>query len=138
VNKDSTNVLISRTFRSTAASLCVFLFTGGVFVMVFEPRARGAEMAVVLTLLGWTLVIPLALMALRWAQIIAWSLFACQLVAFAVFRWPHLLSGVLMNFSNYIALAVALLLYGGSVFKKRALAEGIASEEKPSLIRTDW
>jgi hypothetical protein len=43
-----------------------------------------------------------------------------------------------MNFSNYIALAVALLLYGGSVFKKRALAEGIASEEKPSLIRTDW
>ncbi len=138
MNKLSTNVLISRAFRSTAASLCVFLFTGGVFVLVFEPVAQGAERAVTLTLLAWTAVIPLTLVTLRWAQYAAWTLLACQLIAFAAYRWPHLLSGVVENFSNFIALGVVLLLYGGSVFKKRAIAEGTFTGEKIAGIMTDW
>jgi hypothetical protein len=138
VNKISTNVLISRAFRSTAASFCVFLFTGGAFVLVFEPAAHGAERAVTLTLLAWTAVIPLTLVTLRWAQYAAWALLACQLIAFAAFRWPHLISGVVENFSNFIAFGVVLLLYAGSVFKKRAIAEGTFIGEKVAGIQTDW
>jgi hypothetical protein len=138
VNKVSTNVLISRTFRSTAASFCVFLFTGGAFVLVFEPAAHGAEKAVALALLAWTSVIPLTLMTLRWAQYAAWALLACQLIAFTVFRWPYFFSGVVENFSNFIALGVVLLLYAGSVFKKRAIAEGTFTGEKVAGIKTDW
>lgn len=138
MDKLSTNVLISRAFRSTAASFCVFLFTGGVFVLVFEPKAHGAERAVTLTLLAWTAVIPLTLMSLKWAQYAAWALLGCQLIAFAAYRWPHLVSGVLENFSNLIALAVVLLLYGGSVFKKRAIADGTFTGEKVAGIQTDW
>jgi hypothetical protein len=138
VNKVSTNVLISRTFRSTAASFCVFLFTGGVFLLVFEPAAHGAEMAVGVTLLGWTAVIPLTLVTLRWARLASSILLASQLLAFTAFRWPHLISGVVENFSNYLALAVVLLLYGGSVFKKRAIAEGNVAGERVAWIQTDW
>jgi hypothetical protein len=138
VDKLSTNVLISRAFRSTAASFCVFLFTGGVFVLVFEPKAHGAEMVVTLTLLAWTAVIPLTLVSLRWAQYSAWALLACQLIAFAAYRWPHLVTAVLENSSNFIALGVVLLLYGGSVFKKRAIAEGNFTGEKVGGIQTDW